>query len=102
MFKEKVANTGDKPYKCTYEGCDYRCTRNNALTIHIRTHTGEKPYKCTYEGCDYACTNSSALTIHKRNHTGKKPYKCTYEGCDYACVSALSKVHTLTLQIWMK
>ena len=36
----------------------------------MRSHTGEKPYKCTWEGCDYACSTSGHLTSHfKANHT---------------------------------
>ena len=77
-------HTGEKPYKCTHEGCDAACTTSGALTTHMRTHTGEKPYKCTHEGCDAAFAQRGARVTHMRTHTGEKPFRCTHEGCDAA------------------
>jgi hypothetical protein len=48
----------------------------------MRVHTGEKPYKCTWEGCTYAATQSGHLTAHIRKHTGQRPFKCTVEVSD--------------------
>jgi insecticidal toxin complex protein TccC len=77
------AHSGERPYKCIHEGCNYASNRRDDLTKHMRTHTGEKPYKCTQEGCDFASNESSNLTVHMRIHSGEKPYKCTHEGCNY-------------------
>jgi hypothetical protein len=78
-------HTGERPYKCTWKGCDYAATGWTPLQRHIRTHTGEKPYKCTWKGCDYEAAGKGNLTIHMRIHTGDNPYKCMWEGCDYSC-----------------
>ena len=39
---------------------------------HKRIHTGEKPYICTFNECNYSCSDSSSLTKHKQvKHTEK-------------------------------
>ena len=38
---------------CPYPGCKYKATRKGHLIQHRQTHTGEKNFKCTFEGCEY-------------------------------------------------
>ncbi|KAK2946703.1 hypothetical protein BLNAU_18375 [Blattamonas nauphoetae] len=71
-----------KRCKCQY--CDYSTNFPSKLAIHERTHTGEKPYKCTFPGCEKAYYQSSHLKKHEIIHTGEKRYKCTFPGCDKA------------------
>jgi len=68
-----------KEHVCQY--CGKICDRSSYLQRHVRMHTGEKPFACTYDGCDKSFAHNSHLTRHERIHTGKKPFECDHDGC---------------------
>merc|ERR1712209_295347 len=67
----------EKPFKAQY-----------MLVVHMRRHTGEKPHKCTFEGCWKAYSRLENLKTHLRSHTGEKPYMCEFPGCTKAFSNA--------------
>ncbi|TRY97385.1 hypothetical protein DNTS_032901 [Danionella cerebrum] len=75
-------HTGEKPHKCTFEGCNKAYSRLENLKTHLRSHTGEKPYVCEHEGCNKAFSNASDRAKHQnRTHSNEKPYVCKIPGC---------------------
>lgn len=57
---------GEKPYKCTWEGCDWRFARSDELTRHYRKHTGAKPFQCVV--CNRSFSRSDHLALHMKRH----------------------------------
>ncbi|CAL1548339.1 unnamed protein product, partial [Lymnaea stagnalis] len=87
-------HTGEKPHRCTFEGCTKAYSRLENLKTHLRSHTGEKPYMCEFPGCTKAFSNASDRAKHQnRTHSNAKPYVCKAIGCTkrYTDPSSLRK-----------
>ncbi|PAA71459.1 hypothetical protein BOX15_Mlig021779g1 [Macrostomum lignano] len=88
-------HTGEKPYKCNFQGCHKAYSRLENMKTHQRSHTGEKPYPCEVPGCGKAFSNASDRAKHQnRTHSSEKPYVCRAAvGCSkrYTDPSSLRK-----------
>ncbi|XP_061750453.1 zinc finger protein 143 [Nerophis ophidion] len=77
----RVANVGEKSFRCDYDGCGKLYTTAHHLKVHERSHTGDKPYMCDYPGCGKKFATGYGLKSHSRTHTGEKPYRCQELNC---------------------
>lgn len=60
--------TGEKPFRCEYEGCDRRFANSSDRKKHSHVHATDKPFYCRYDGCDKSYTHPSSLRKHLKMH----------------------------------
>ena len=66
-------------FVCGY--CDKEFRYQTNWRAHERTHTGEKIFKCDWEGCGKRFAHLSSLHAHIAKHKGIKPFSCSLPGC---------------------
>uniref|UniRef100_A0A8C5VIT4 Zinc finger protein 143 n=1 Tax=Microcebus murinus TaxID=30608 RepID=A0A8C5VIT4_MICMU len=77
----KSQQSGEKAFRCEYDGCGKLYTTAHHLKVHERSHTGDRPYQCEHQGCGKAFATGYGLKSHVRTHTGEKPYRCSEDNC---------------------
>ncbi|EPY72990.1 hypothetical protein CB1_060782082 [Camelus ferus] len=68
-----IENTGEKPFKCEFDGCDRKFANSSDRKKHSHVHTSDKPYYCKIRGCDKSYTHPSSLRKHMKIHCKSPP-----------------------------
>ena len=82
--------SGEKPFKCEFEGCDRRFANSSDRKKHSHVHTSDKPYNCKMRGCDKSYTHPSSLRKHMKVHCKSPPPSSGYESSTPSLVSPSS------------
>ncbi|POY71130.1 hypothetical protein BMF94_5887 [Rhodotorula taiwanensis] len=79
--------------KFVCELCGETFTRRYNLRGHQRSHKGEKPYICTFDGCEKGFARAHDRKRHELLHLGVRKYHCSPCNRDFVRLDALHRHH---------
>lgn len=82
------AISGEKPFKCEFDGCDRKFANSSDRKKHSHVHTSDKPYYCKVRGCDKSYTHPSSLRKHMKVHCKSPPPPSSSSAATYHSSSA--------------
>ncbi|XP_037276929.1 uncharacterized protein LOC119170015 [Rhipicephalus microplus] len=95
---KQPSTSNETIFVCCFDGCSATFPNGKKLKWHMRVHDGERPFECTYTGCNKKYTRQFHLTRHiKKSHESikdqVKSFKCVHDNCDklFTCENALYK-----------
>ncbi|XP_043252059.1 zinc finger protein 665-like isoform X3 [Colletes gigas] len=80
--------TEKRKHSCSF--CDFGCSKQSALTLHVRKKhkpavSKEVLPKITCAICSYECENQSSLRKHMKSHRDAKAMCFRCDSCDFTC-----------------
>lgn len=75
LRRHYLSHLGIKQYKCQY--CEKRFAVAQYLQEHLYTHTGERPFVCTFPGCNKSFRQAGKLSIHRKKHANESQNNST-------------------------
>ncbi len=78
LNRHSVVHTKLTPFKCRHcpKAFSFYTSRTKHELIH--SDYRDRPYQCSYEGCNAAYVDKAHLEQHIAKHTGIKPYTCSF------------------------
>ncbi|KAK7805804.1 hypothetical protein U0070_003859 [Myodes glareolus] len=66
----------EKPYKCRMPKCQWRFTRSDELSRHMKKHTGGPSFRCVVCGRDYSRMDNLRQHQRKQHPEVLPPGRC--------------------------
>lgn len=60
---------GERPFCCSYPGCEYRCSTSQSLLRHVKRHVDPFPFTCNFPGCNFRTAMKGNISRHMNTHS---------------------------------
>lgn len=92
----KRSHSKSRIFKCNV--CKKSFRSRNLLKSHQYLHTGEKSFKCVYDGCERMFSTIQNRRWHMRAHKDKEHHICKADGCGFQFTYEIDlKRHEVTI-----
>ena len=72
-FIKKGTKKRSKLFECTFKNCNKFKVSSSKFFQHAISHSKDKPYACSYTGCDYTCGYIGNLRVHQAEIHNETP-----------------------------
>ena len=97
LNKHKRVHDPQRPYSCSYTGCQWRFKTEVMCKAHIRAHTSEGKFACTL--CGYAFRHKHHLQRHELKVHGSMITKTGYQAGTHSTAGYQEETHSTETQV---